>query len=294
MLLLAVLLATFAVTNAAHAQTGFSLPGAVSRPTSAAHQSPWVKGHNSMARLVAGALPASGAAKGNEIVAGVEIRLGDGWKTYWRYPGDDGGLAPTFDWAASTNLKSATILYPTPERQKSLNGTALGYAKSVIFPVRIEAADPAKPVGLNLALEYGICREICIPSEARMSLVIEPNLASMPPELAMSLGKVPQPVEGAAAAQLLKSAKANLTGPSRALVFDITTGPAGTSVDLFVEASGGAFLPVPVKVGEPNGGMQRFKIDLKGVEDADQLAGKPMRLTVVAPSGSHELTWIVK
>lgn len=291
----ALLAALLTPTGAADAQSGFSLPGAVSRPSAGLQaQSQWVKGHNSMVRLVAGALPPRGKAKDTEVLAGVEIRLADGWKTYWRYPGDDGGLPPSFDWTGSTNLKSATVLYPVPERQKSLNGTTLGYSKAVIFPVRIEAIDPAKPVSVSLAMEYGICREICIPAEAKMSLVIDPSLATMPMELAASLARVPQPVEGPAAAQILKSAKANLSGPARSLTFDISSGAAGSPVDLFVEAPGGAFMPVPAKVGEPSGGVQRFKIDLKAVEEAAQLAGKPLRLTVTGGSGSHELTWIVK
>lgn len=285
------LLLAWTVTT--QAQTGFSLPGAASKPAGASTQSPWVKGHNSMARLVTGAMP-SASAKGREIVAGVEVRLADGWKTYWRYPGDDGGLPPSFDWTGSTNLKSATVLYPLPERQKSLNGTALGYSKAVIFPVRVEAADPARPVHLNLAFDYGICREICIPAEAKMSIVIEPSLSSMPPELAMSLARVPEKLEGAAAGQVLKSAKAILTGPARSLVFDVAARAAGSPVDLFVEAPGGEFMPVPAKTGEPHGGIQRFKVDLKGVEDAAQLAGKTLRLTIAGPAGGSELNWTVK
>lgn len=278
----------------AFAQSGLPLPGGSSRPGQVATvpHSAWVKGHNSSARLVAGAMP-SASGSGTDLVAGVEIRLADGWKTYWRYPGDDGGLPPAFDWSGSTNLKAAHVLYPVPERQKSLNGTTLGYSRSVIFPVRLQAADPTKPIGLALSLEYGICREICIPAEARMSLTIEPRLASMPPDLATNLSRVPKPIEGAEAARVLKAAKAHLAGQNRSLLFDIATSGGGRT-DLFVEAPGGTFMPVPASLGEPTGGIQRFKIDLKGVEDAPQLSGKPLRLTVTGPAGSSELTWIVK
>ncbi len=52
--------------------------------------SPWVSVHTTRVRLVAGA----GAARGaKSYVAGIEIVLAEGWKTYWRNPGDAGRAA---------------------------------------------------------------------------------------------------------------------------------------------------------------------------------------------------------
>ncbi len=293
--MLTVLCLTQAAPATAAAQGAVSVPGGFSRPAGGAAvagaASAWIKGYNSTARLIASAEP---VATGRRLLAGVEIRLNDGWKTYWRHPGDDGGLPPTFDWTGSRNLKSARVLYPVPERIKSLNGTSLGYSKAVIFPVEIEPVDPTRPVELALALDYGICREICVPAEARMALTVEPRLAAMPAELIASVQKVPRPAEAAAAALLLKSAKAVLAGPSPSITFDIATAAAGGKPDLFVEAPDGVYLPVPAKAGEAAGGIQRFRIDLKGVEEAAKLAGKPLRLTITGVVGGSELTWIVK
>ena len=36
-----------------------------------------------------------------------------------------------------------------------------------MFPVEVKPQDPAKPVVLELQLELGICREICIPGEVQ-------------------------------------------------------------------------------------------------------------------------------
>src|SRR5204862_1429203 len=74
--------------------------------------SPWVELHNARARLLAGP-PAAKAAKSH--LAGVEITLGEGWKTYWRMPGD-AGVPPNFDWAGSTNVARLEVLYPAPSR----------------------------------------------------------------------------------------------------------------------------------------------------------------------------------
>lgn len=282
------------------AQGGFSVQGGVSRPSAAlsvkaagpwAH-SPWVKGHNSAVRLVGGAEPYGNA--GRRLLLGVEITLAEGWKTYWRSPGDDGGLPPSFNWAQSRNLRSAVVLYPVPERIKSLGGTTIGYSRSVVFPVEIEANDPARAVEVVAVLEYGICRDICVPSEAKLSLAIEPSLAAMPPDLAAALKKVPTKVAAAETGSVLKAAGAVLAGKSPALTFDIIAAAVGGKPELFVEAPSEFMLPAAVKADEGSGGAVRFRLDLKGVDNAAALAGKTLRLTVAGTGGARELDWVVK
>ena len=45
----------------------------------------------------------------------------------------------------------------------------------MMFPVEVKPLDPAKPIVLDLQLELGICREICIPGEVKLSLTIPPS-----------------------------------------------------------------------------------------------------------------------
>ena len=271
-------------------------PGTYS-PAAQGVQSPWVKSHQSSTRLVAGAEP--GSAGGTRLLAGVELRLSEGWKTYWRHPGDDGGLPPTFDWSASRNLKAARVHYPAPQRLKTATGISIGYMAGVVFPVEIQAVDPTQPVELVLNLDYGICREICVPAEARMRLTLPPSLTVLPPEIATALARVPRvldaaPEPGPSALPRLAGASAVLGGPAAALTFDIATGAAAARADLFVEAPDGVYLPMTVKAGEVRAGVQRFRIDLKGVEDAAKLAGKALRLTITGINGGTEQSWVVR
>ncbi|MGZ5914086.1 MAG: protein-disulfide reductase DsbD domain-containing protein, partial [Hyphomicrobium sp.] len=130
-----------------------SAPTSVEAATGLA--SDWVEGHSSRARLIAG-----------NGMAGVEVEMPEGWKTYWRTPGDAGGVPPSFDWSKSENLAAATVLYPAPKRFSDRAGDTVGYKGTVVFPVRLTAKDPGKPIDLRLSLEYGVCKEICIPAEA--------------------------------------------------------------------------------------------------------------------------------
>ena len=150
---------------------------------------PWTELHASRVRLVAGRAK---SAKG-QYFAGLEIVMDDGWKTYWRMPGDS-GVPPTFDWAGSANVASTKVLYPAPMRMPEAGGVAIGYKQSVLLPIEITPQDPCKPVVLKLALEFGVCREICIPATANFDLSIPAAPAGAPaPQIAAALERVPRP-----------------------------------------------------------------------------------------------------
>lgn len=100
-------------------------------------------------------------------VAGIEVRLEPGWKTYWRQPGD-AGIPPLFDWSASQNLVDADLVWPEPKVTWILGMRTIGYADRVVFPLLIEAAD-ADPIQLDGHIQMGVCEEICIPVSVRVS-----------------------------------------------------------------------------------------------------------------------------
>jgi DsbC/DsbD-like thiol-disulfide interchange protein len=107
-------------------------------------------------------------------LAGIEIRLGPGWHTYWRAPGS-GGIAPTFDWSGSENLASAATDWPRPDLFESFGTRSIGYAGRVVLPVRLVPADPSAPLDLDLALDFGVCADICSLAEARIDQRIAPD-----------------------------------------------------------------------------------------------------------------------
>lgn len=94
--------------------------------------------------------------------AGVRIRLEPGWKTYWRSPGD-GGIAPEFDFSASTNLKSFAPDFPSPIVFSSGGITTPGYSDTVVLPLRLVPTDPSAPIQLRGTLSLGVCRDVCLP-----------------------------------------------------------------------------------------------------------------------------------
>lgn len=98
---------------------------------------------------------------GNQMVA-FQMTLLDGWKTYWRAPGDS-GIPPYFDWAGSRNVKSVKFHWPRPEVFTVGGLQTIGYSHELILPVEVVPMDPSQPVELKAAVDLGVCSDICVP-----------------------------------------------------------------------------------------------------------------------------------
>ena len=123
----------------------------------------WSEDHASRARLIVG------GQQDQSRLIGLQILMEEGYKTYWRHPGDS-GLPPDFDWEGSLNVADLEVLFPAPHRYEDASGVFFGYADEVIFPIRVTPVDAALPMRLSLSLEYGVCKEICIPARAELEL----------------------------------------------------------------------------------------------------------------------------
>ena len=54
----------------------------------------------------------------------------------------------------------------------------MGYKNEVVFPVLVTPERAGEPVILNLQMQYGICKDICIPGTADISMKVSPGDAS--------------------------------------------------------------------------------------------------------------------
>lgn len=239
----------------------------------------WVEGFNNKVRILAAS--ASTGAHKTEPVAGIEIAMPAGWKTYWRNPGEAGGVPPEFDFSKSENLKSADVLYPAPHRLVDPKaGENIGYKDHVIFPVVVTAADTSKPVVLRLKASYGVCRDICVPAEAELELNLAPGLG---PSAAIdaALAAVPAPREvGAPDAPALKSWR--LEGGTK-LVLDVT----GADADAFLYAGDGLYMPMTKLTASDNDGAV-FEADLAEGAKPEELKGKSVSVTLAGSIAASE------
>ncbi len=107
-------------------------------------------------------LPGWRTARGTHMAA-IRIELAEGWKTYWRFPGE-AGIPPSFDWSGSENLASVQLHWPVPRVFYTNGLRSIGYKGVTVIPIELTPASPAGgPIRLRGRIQIGVCEDICIP-----------------------------------------------------------------------------------------------------------------------------------
>ncbi len=234
--------------------------------------SSWAVSPKSRARLIS-----SGPAQEGVYAAGVEILLQGEALTYWRNPGD-AGVPPSFDFAASANLAAAEVTYPAPERHDEGGAQAFGWRKTVVFPITVRPADPARPVTLDLMFRYAACEAICVPSEGRMRLTLSPKdpVHRHAERIAAWRTRAPLPAAtvgvGFDVRQISSAAKP---------AWSVRVAPQpGDGADLFAEGPEGWFFDTKAVDGA-------FEVHL-AEKPANSVGPAAVRLTLTRPAGAVE------
>jgi DsbC/DsbD-like thiol-disulfide interchange protein len=238
----------------------------------------WVGGLKSKARLILG------DASDGLFHVGVEIKLAPGAITYWRNPGD-AGVPPILSFDGSENLADARPSFPAPLRLEEGAGEAFGYEHSLVLPLDVAPADPAKPVTLALKLDYAVCEKICVPERADLRLPLGKESGPSPytDVIAAAKAMVPRPIAWSSL-----SGKATLVSSGDKawrLCLDAQPGPAP---DLFIEAPEQWWFIVARDLAA-NAGQNCFRVKLDQKPD-DQGLPVTARLTFTGGSGPFETT----
>jgi DsbC/DsbD-like thiol-disulfide interchange protein len=216
----------------------------------------------------------SGGPFGEAWLAGIEIALDPGFKTYWRNPGES-GLPPRFDWDGSTNVAAVDVRWPAPSRHEDAAGVAYTYGRKVILPVVVRPREPGKPVELALSIEYGICKDICIPAHADLSL----SLSGQGPDRAAieeALARVPR-LQGLGDGADLSVLSATPLADGRLGLSVAVRAPAGAQPVLFAEGPENWYVSASLPDGQ-----NRFAVT---VEEKPKDASGPVALLLTLVAG---------
>ena len=112
-------------------------------------------------------------------VTALRLTLADGWKTYWRAPGD-AGIPPLFDWRASRNVGSVVISWPTPQVFDQNGMQSIGYKHELVLPVEITPANNGQAVRLTGQVDLGLCKDVCIPETLSFDHELDANAPRNP------------------------------------------------------------------------------------------------------------------
>ncbi|MFZ5709893.1 MAG: protein-disulfide reductase DsbD domain-containing protein [Pseudomonadota bacterium] len=124
-------------------------------------------------------------------MAALKVRLAEGWKTYWRAPGDT-GIPPRFDWAGSQNVASVAFRWPQPEVFDVSGLRIVGYRRELVLPFAVIPQDPGAPVRLMARVELGVCETVCVPVNLDVSADL-PSGTGPDPEIVAALARMPVP-----------------------------------------------------------------------------------------------------
>lgn len=124
-------------------------------------------------------------------MAAIEIRLAEGWHTYWRAPGD-AGIPPQLGWQGSRNLKEVTFHWPRPKVYESDGIRSIIYRDRLVLPMELSPGRAGKPILLKATLDIGVCKDICMPLQINLSETIAPDSRANVADIRTALASVPQ------------------------------------------------------------------------------------------------------
>jgi len=242
--------------------------------------SPWQRDAHSAVRLLAG------SRSGGVLLGGIAIQLQDGWKTYWRMPGDS-GVPPRFDFSKSDNVEAVTVLWPAPMKfDDGAGGHSLGYKKQVVLPLRIVAKNNDKPVTLRAQISYAVCDKLCIPVEASSELTFASVASTEDGNLSAALDAVPKPANiGDPNPLTIRDVRRD---GDRNVVVDVSA-PEAKDVNLYVEGPTPDWaLPIPKLMEHGPPGVKRFVFELDGLPPGAKADGAALKLTLVGGDKAYE------
>lgn len=226
-------------------------------------------------------LPGWVTPEGTRMIA-IDLRLEPGWKTYWRSPGD-AGMAPVFDWNGSDNLDTAIPVWPAPEVIVSGGMRSMGFHDRLVLPVEITPAQADQPVSARLSMDFGMCRDLCVP--AHLDLEVPPAEDGPDPVIEAALARAPADAEGAA--------ECHVTPAEDGLQLSVRVAEAGTPAQPdaaieIIDPEGQAPAWVSDARLESAGGNLTASADV--VPDAEGYVFDPamLRLTLIGKTGAVE------
>lgn len=108
-----------------------------------------------------------------KLIVGLHFKVGQGWKIYGK--GSEGiGMPPSIDFSGSKNYAKHAIIWPQAKEEQETIGKEVykysTYHDEVILPIEIDLKKNDQPIELIAKLNYGLCKDVCVPASESFSL----------------------------------------------------------------------------------------------------------------------------
>ena len=111
---------------------------------------------------------------GHPLTVALRLAMDRGWHTYWQNPGDS-GLPTTLAWKLPSGITAGPIQWPAPRVIRVGPLANYGYEGEVLLPTDIRVVpefESGQPIALSARADWLVCKEICIPEGADLSLTL--------------------------------------------------------------------------------------------------------------------------
>lgn len=114
---------------------------------------------------------------GSRVWIGVQFQMERGWHVYWQNPGDS-GEPPKIQWQVPAGFRVGAIEWPAPQKLTAPSIVDYGYENQVLLfaPLNVPAnLRDGSGVTVGAKVNWLVCREMCIPGKAQLSLTLPVN-----------------------------------------------------------------------------------------------------------------------
>ncbi|UEM21385.1 thioredoxin family protein [Skermanella mucosa] len=236
----------------------------------------WSSHDTLQARLVS---PVEAVGDRETIPVGLHLMLADGWKTYWRSPGD-AGAPPTVDWSASANVAGVDWRWPAPHRFTLFGLETFGYDREVVFPLDIRVERQGEPVVLRGRADVLVCSTVCIPVSLEIALDLPSGPAAADAEAANLVARFEAqvPDDGVRSGLEVEAASVE-TGKPGALAVRIASSRPMVEPDVLVEGGDWTFGKPEISFA-PDGRGATARLPVTSGPDLVTMPGRTFVVTV--------------
>ena len=235
--------------------------------------SEWQDGEKANVRLISAT---TGVGDLETLRLGLEVELQQGWKTYWRSPGD-AGIPPHLVWDGSENVGEIDFQYPAPVRFDYYGLDTFGYEDRVVYPIEITPAVVGEAVDLQAQVNLLICDDVCIPHTMDVDFSI-PGGPAGPSDHGNLLDRFANLVPGDGSLAGLNLVSTSLSGPAETPTLEVAFAADEPFVapDLLVEG------PDTVLFHRPEAELSAGGMEVRFLVSAEDVFGDPVPVDVTS------------
>lgn len=231
-----------------------------------------------------------GEWKGDVLHGAVEFSLKEGWKTYWRSPGD-GGVPLTLELLPETaGVEEVKQIWPAPTRFVEEWGLEVfGFKNHLLLPVEFHVQTGIDAAHIVLQGNYSVCKDICITEDFRFETDVKQADSAASPRVTEAFALGEKPLEEGKWTVAEASISNEDAGAGELFLSFTKAGKYGKVEDVFVE-SDQAGLRFPKGQKRYSGNGVEFTLPYEVSVPATTALGKTVTVTLVEDGRPYHST----